>query len=466
MEESDYNVIAITAFCMQTSHLKEKPHEIKAKISKSGKIITVSCTCKAGLGERCKHAVATLLFCYRKDDNLEILSSTDKKCKWKDSYVKALKQYDAAPIENHVCFSRSMDKRFIGEATEDYSNDHIFNCNSDDETVFTKDLNSSKPLLKYDSPKYLMINPTSDDNSKIIAIISDELVYSAFAKHKLGRHKSIALNNNNYLIISREEKEAISTIFRYQRSEFMEEIENINVQLSRDCCHETLKDFSEDFEAICEKTKLNYADWHKARQFRITGSVCYKLYTYTKNKNPDWRKQTKALFEPVSFSNEYTEYGKETEKEARELFKDLTKKNIVETGLIISKQNQWLGYSPDGIIITNGIPSELLEIKCPFKGKSKGIDETVQSELKKSLKIEGENIVLRERHKFYGQIQLGMAVVNVKKTFFVYYSSFDKKLFMISVNFNEEYAKKMLTALKKVYFQEILHDVCLTKRKN
>jgi len=58
-----------------------------------------------------------------------------------------------------------------------------------------------------------------------------------------------------------------------------------------------------------------------------------------------------------------------------------------------------------------------------------------------------------------------MAVINVKKTYFVFYSFFDKEFFLITINFNEEYVKKMLTALKKAYYEKILHEICLIQRK-
>ena len=64
-EKSNENVTVVTAQSIQTSHMKEKPHEIKANIAKSGKIMSVTCSCRAGEGEKCKHAVATLFHCYR-----------------------------------------------------------------------------------------------------------------------------------------------------------------------------------------------------------------------------------------------------------------------------------------------------------------------------------------------------------------------------------------------------------------
>lgn len=57
--------VYIIALCLQTSHLKESPHEIKGKLCKNGKILSMTCSCKAGLGEKCKHILATLLYCSR-----------------------------------------------------------------------------------------------------------------------------------------------------------------------------------------------------------------------------------------------------------------------------------------------------------------------------------------------------------------------------------------------------------------
>lgn len=204
-------------------------------------------------------------------------------------------------------------------------------------------------------------------------------------------------------------------IFTLQRSELMENIKSIKVSYLHECCANTIKDLYCNYKEVCVKTKLHYSEWHKERRFRITGSTCYHLFTYTSNKNPDWEKKCDSFFSPKNFRSEYTDYGKKTEGEARECFKKATSKDIIETGLIICQQNPWLAYSPDGVIFKDGKPSELLEIKCPFQGKSKNIHTVVQSVIGKCLIQDGENITLKKRHEYYGQVQLGMAVINVKK---------------------------------------------------
>lgn len=52
----------IEAHCLQSSHPKEAPHEIKIKTeSKPISEWKCVCSCKAGLGGKCKHIFAVLL---------------------------------------------------------------------------------------------------------------------------------------------------------------------------------------------------------------------------------------------------------------------------------------------------------------------------------------------------------------------------------------------------------------------
>ena len=55
----------IFAFCLQTSHLRDAPHEMTGEIQEDGQVIKMKCSCKAGLSGACKHVVAVLLHCNR-----------------------------------------------------------------------------------------------------------------------------------------------------------------------------------------------------------------------------------------------------------------------------------------------------------------------------------------------------------------------------------------------------------------
>ena len=53
------NELKILALCAQSSYLRAKPHEIMVIIKSEG--FKISCSCKAGMSEKCKHCVAVLL---------------------------------------------------------------------------------------------------------------------------------------------------------------------------------------------------------------------------------------------------------------------------------------------------------------------------------------------------------------------------------------------------------------------
>nr|XP_012234186.1 PREDICTED: uncharacterized protein LOC105678993 [Linepithema humile] len=214
----------------------------------------------------------------------------------------------------------------------------------------------------------------------------------------------------------------------------MTAVKNLPVCAVQDCCFNTINKLSKNVEEICVKTKDWYANWIQERRYRITGSTCYEFFTYTNNKNADWNKKCDNILKPKNFKTEFTEYGKKFEAEARRAFAKGTNSEVVEIGLVISRLNPWLAYSPDGIIVKSDKPVALLEIKCPFIGKTANIENTVNSLINKCLQKKKENIVLKEKHWYYGQVQLGMAVLNLNLTYFVIYSSFDKQYFTLSTN--------------------------------
>ncbi|KAK0070714.1 hypothetical protein PV326_002163 [Microctonus aethiopoides] len=62
--------------------------------------------------------------------------------------------------------------------------------------------------------------------------------------------------------------------------------------------------------------------------------------------------------------------------------------------------NPWLGYSPDGIIFENNLPSKLIGIKCPYLSKTRNINIAIEN-IDYIVKDRNNNIVLKERHTYY-----------------------------------------------------------------
>ena len=78
------------------------------------------------------------------------------------------------------------------------------------------------------------------------------------------------------------------------------------------------------------------------------------------------------------------------------MFADLTKEMVIKTGIVVCQQSSWIAVSPDGVIFENGIPTELLEIKCPYKGASMPIDEAIEQEFRKCLDFSNNGIALKK----------------------------------------------------------------------
>lgn len=137
------------------------------------------------------------------------------------------------------------------------------------------------------------------------------------------------------------------------------------VSVQRDCCLQFISTlYNEDVE-LAIHTAQHSADWGKSRKYRITGSRCYEIYTYSRN---EWKTKSIKYFNPVVINNKFVKHGLQYEHAARDLFIKISNMQVVECGIVIPWANRWLGYSPDGIIMHENKPLYLLEIKCIFAG--------------------------------------------------------------------------------------------------
>ncbi|XP_015188687.1 PREDICTED: uncharacterized protein LOC107072893 [Polistes dominula] len=163
---------------------------------------------------------------------------------------------------------------------------------------------------------------------------------------------------------------------------------------------------------ICKETAEFYSVWKKERQFRITGSdPTYKLFTYRNNKKSDWEQKSLQYFYPTAISNCYTKYGLINKLITRELYEKYINCKVVECGLVVAHNNSWLGSSPDGIVFDDLKPIKMIEIKCPYNGKKKTLEEVIPS--LQYLVTVNNQLTLKKQHLYYAQIQIGMALLNL-----------------------------------------------------
>jgi len=265
-------------------------------------------------------------------------------------------------------------------------------------------------------------------------------------------------NTNNITSPSEDFKNMFNLIEK--RSKNIIQIEYIFAPL-RDCCQKQYEKIAcVNVASVCFDSSISKYIWEIQRKFRITGSRCYSLYTYTENKNPNWQIKSNKYFSNATFSNKFVRHGIKYEPIAKTLYLNSSVNcKIFEPGLYASNKNPWLGYSADGVVFEFGKPIKLLEIKCPFLGKTAGIKEVLKK--CKYISIVKGIYTLKNRHPYYGQIQLAMYLFNLRFTDFCLYCSFDNRMFVITVLEDEKFIFKMLSNLKINDFNNMLHNICL-----
>jgi YqaJ-like viral recombinase domain len=191
--------------------------------------------------------------------------------------------------------------------------------------------------------------------------------------------------------------------------------------------------------------------WSKERKIRITASVCYSIFTYSKNKKPDWDKKIGSIHRSVN--TESVIYGKVTEKLAFERYKK-DEPSVKNTGLCVNPKQSWLGCSPDGVIVSK---NKILEIKCLKMFEKAPVSMKDVKFLRLLTDPSGfSEYVVKSKHAYYGQVQLNMHLLNCDSADLVIYSKFNDEYECINVEYDKEYVSNMLCSLKKVYFDIFL----------
>nr|XP_042911498.1 uncharacterized protein LOC122272199 [Parasteatoda tepidariorum] len=311
----------IYAVCLRSTKLNSSPYVIEGalfqRMSGNGYGISqFNCSCPAGAV--CKHVAAVLLHAV---SSLEEISSTDKSYYW-DKQKSSLKKYDIVPLQDFCCGSQKKD--YAVSLSEDV-------LGSYESKILEACPNSALASLLCNYNELFLSclllcfrNVAEKENLEESAVL--EKVFST----------SLAIINIPNL------DDVTAKFFQEKVCLTKQEVRNLALQ----------KQGSNSW--ICERKK------------RITGSTCYSLFTYSRNKNPDWKKKIASATEDVFSGNAYTFHGQEMEERARNIFSCDQNVQVFCFGLIVLEQMPWFGYSPDGLYFEDG-NLILLEIKCPFK---------------------------------------------------------------------------------------------------
>lgn len=195
-------------------------------------------------------------------------------------------------------------------------------------------------------------------------------------------------------------------------------------------------------------------EWKIHRSMRITASSAYSLFTYLKNKNPDWPKKLSQYWETKNLNVKATKYGKDTEPLAFECYKLKHNPHVKKCGLVVHPTENWVAGSPDGVDCQSSV---LLEIKCPGNEHS-SLDELMETPaVRKYINTNAANEVsLKQNHVYYCQVQINMWILNCPTCDFIIYSKKDNDFCIIKVLFDVTYTSNIVNCLKKLYFDRML----------
>ena len=118
---------------------------------------------------------------------------------------------------------------------------------------------------------------------------------------------------------------------------------------------------------------------------------------------------------------------------------------VIPTGLWVHPKSPELGCSPDGLVYDPSMEQNvygLLEIKCPLLLKDHDVCDfkmvlTPTQQNTFCLESEGTVIRLKKSHAYFYQVQMQMAIMNLKWCDFVVWSA--KGLIVLKIEFEPEF---------------------------
>ncbi|XP_077494386.1 uncharacterized protein LOC144105051 [Amblyomma americanum] len=386
------------------------PKTIKLTLSSSRQLVAASCSCKAGVAGKCKHAAAVAVYL----EQCETLSKTSQPQAWgvptfKKVYPKLSK---TAKRHNIEATARSLSLQHVRQYFGDIK------CPINELLQAEEDESCGEAPVRTETPA---------GNVKLFDWDCSEKEYpSYFMQDSCGK---LVLKKRN---------------FTASLSDVEAKIYEEHVAVA-----------PENVPSLSKKTLDDKAQWKRARIPRITGTKAYRVLC-CRPENID-RRARSLIFEQ-DFGGPTVRYGIAMEPEARRAFENEHGVEVSLFGLVVSRKESWLACSADGIFLTHENEAVLLEIKCPFSRRGQTLTtDTLLPYLQKNDALE-----LQKKHTYYAQIQISLYALELQQCWFYVYTEADS--LMIKISRDEEYLAEAIPVLREFYFAKYL--TCLKEYYN
>ncbi|XP_053566309.1 uncharacterized protein LOC128656429 [Bombina bombina] len=212
--------------------------------------------------------------------------------------------------------------------------------------------------------------------------------------------------------------------------------------------------------------------WYSWRQNRITASMAHQI-SHSRFVNQQTEEIPRSYLNAVLGTGPRVQtaamnWGIRNEKRAVQAFvKELSQREgrqikVVDCGLFIHPEKDWLAASPDGLVYDGHTGEELglLEVKCPYKHRDHTVREAC-ADRNFCLTFDGDTYTLRKNHAYYTQVQCQLAATRQSSAHFVVHTN--KETAIAHVNVDPKFWDETESKLEKFYQEAVIP--CL-KRKD
>ncbi|XP_026285705.1 uncharacterized protein LOC113211528 [Frankliniella occidentalis] len=431
-------LVEIQAIVVPSTNVTKDPFTVEVSINTKEaivekKITAISCSCAGGACKKhcCKHAMAVIINLERLDESdIDTLTCTDTNQAWGKLKEGALSKFDPAALDTfcHVPKVVPVYRRKVEPVTEELADEF--------EKASLALLENSMAAKCEKRQRKAAPAPAQPSQRRL-----------SFFNHVIQQQHNLVIRVHE-LSLSMLSKCSPAEQEYYRENVVVSEVEARNIFL--------------------DSTGQNNAVWDAAKYGRVTGSISYALYTYYKNKNPDWGKKIESVF-GSNITNDSMAAGTFYEPYAlKKYLLDENKKGFgivdsMQVGIVVNPLVPWLGYSADAIIYKDRKMFKLWENKTPVKGQIIGASDICDH----LAYIDQSTGLLKKKNQYYGQIQLGMVLLNIPACdFCVYCSGKVEKLrppkpdlesiHCQTVVLDQSFCANYLETLCRVYFEKIL----------
>ena len=143
----------------------------------------------------------------------------------------------------------------------------------------------------------------------------------------------------------------------------------------------------------------------------------------------------KSLHHSEQLSTPPVLHGRMYETVAIRQFEKESGLSVQKCGLCIDPQHPYLAASPDGLVGN----TQTVEVKCPYSGRNSMIQPGPNFPY---LELVNDELVLKNNHKYYDQVQGQLFITKNTECFFIVYTFIDMKI--MRVQYNTDYVQHSL----------------------